>query len=129
MTDWRWNNWSDNFPPTFITPHTCSEAALLPMRCLLRISLLPRAAAAFAIDVKKRFFYFVHVFYFPNIFFNFKKVSKVQSGKQINKKHFQNNSNETDLIIFCCMSDDLKCLPINFYLLITFDALCGVAQY
>jgi len=24
-------------------------------------------------------------------------VGKVQSGKQVNKKHFQNNSNETDL--------------------------------
>jgi len=30
-------------------------------------------------------------------FFIFKKVGKVQSGKLINKKHFQNNSNETDL--------------------------------
>ena len=27
----------------------------------------------------------------------FKNVGKVQSGKQINKKHFQNNSNEIDL--------------------------------
>jgi len=26
-----------------------------------------------------------------------RNVGKVQSGKQINKKHFQNNSNETDL--------------------------------
>jgi len=30
-------------------------------------------------------------FYFP----------KVQSGKQINKKHFQNNSNEIDLWFMC----------------------------
>jgi len=60
-----------------------------------------------SIDVKKRllrFFYFGHVlftfltffFYFPNVFY-FKNVGKVQSGKQINKKHFQNNSNEIDL--------------------------------
>jgi len=42
----------------------------------------------------------------------------------INKKHFQNNSNETDLWFFCCISNDLKCLPINFYLLTMFDALC-----
>jgi len=55
---------------------------------------------------KKRFFTFFysgHVFTFFNVFlfskrfFIFKNVGKVQSGKQINKKHFQNNSNETDL--------------------------------
>jgi len=63
-------------------------------------------SAVSVIDVKKtflRFFYFCHVFtffkhffYFPNVFY-LKNVGKVQSGKQINKKHFQNNSNETDL--------------------------------
>jgi len=56
---------------------------------------------------KKRFFMFFlnfgHVFYvfqcffyFPNVFY-LKNVGKVQSCKQINKKHFQNNSNEIDL--------------------------------
>jgi len=57
------------------------------------------------IDVKKRFyvFYFGRVFYVFNVFlfskrFLFlKNVDKVKSGKQINKKHFQNNSNEIDL--------------------------------
>jgi len=57
----------------------------------------------YAIDVKTflRFSYFGHVFtfstfiFFPNVFY-LKNVGKVQSGKQINKKHFQNNSNETD---------------------------------
>jgi len=50
-----------------------------------------------------RLFYFGHVFTFLTFFlfserFLFlKNVGKVQSGKQINKKHFQNNSNETDL--------------------------------
>jgi len=46
------------------------------------------------------FFYFGHVFTFLNFFlfskrfFLFlKNVRKVQSGKQVNKKHFQNNSN------------------------------------
>jgi len=48
-------------------------------------------------DVKKNFFYFGHVFLFSKCFFYFKRVGKVQSGKQINKKHFQNNSNEMDL--------------------------------
>jgi len=50
------------------------------------------------------FFYFGHVFYvfkrfiFSKPFLFFKKnVGKVQSGKQINKKHFQNNGNEIDL--------------------------------
>ena len=58
------------------------------------------------------FFYFGHhVFtfltfflYFPNVFY-LKNVCKVQSGKQINKKHFQNNSNEIDLRFFCCVSN------------------------
>jgi len=40
------------------------------------------------------FFTFLTFFKFSNRFF---KVGKVQSGKQINKKHFQNNSNEIDL--------------------------------
>ena len=42
---------------------------------------------------------FFYVFIFKTLFI-FKIVGKVQSGKQINKKHFQNNSNETDLMIF-----------------------------
>ena len=54
------------------------------------------------IDVKTFLrFYFGHVFYvfkrylFSKRFFNFfKNVGKVQSDKQINKKYFQNNSNE-----------------------------------
>jgi len=59
---------------------------------------------------KKRFYVFLilvtflRFFYFPNVFY-FKKVGNVQSGKQINKKHFQNNSNEIDLRFFCCMSN------------------------
>ena len=32
------------------------------------------------------------------VVFIFKNVGKVQSGKQINKKHFQNNSNEIDYL-------------------------------
>jgi len=57
-------------------------------------------------NVKKtflRFFTLVTSFYVFNVFlfskrFLFKKNDgKVQSGKQINKKHFQNNSNEIDL--------------------------------
>jgi len=52
------------------------------------------------IDVKNVFIYFGHVFAlltffnFRNVFYFSKNVGKVQSGKQINKKHFQNNSNE-----------------------------------
>ena len=54
-------------------------------------------------DVKNvllRFFYFGHVltFFIFQTFFIFKEnVGKVQNGKQINKKHLQNNSNEIDL--------------------------------
>jgi len=44
------------------------------------------------IDVKT----FLRFFIFQK-FFIFKNVGRVQSGKQINKKHFQNNSNEIDL--------------------------------
>jgi len=43
------------------------------------------------------FFTFYNVFLFSKRFFIFKNVGKVQSGKHINKKHFQNNSNEIDL--------------------------------
>ena len=38
------------------------------------------------------FFMFLTFFSFPNVFY-LKNAGKVQSGKQINKKHFQNNSN------------------------------------
>jgi len=67
---------------------------------------LAAAAAEYSadstIDVKKEFFTFFLFwsrflrcfFYFPNVFLFLKNVGKVQSGKQINKKHFQNNSNE-----------------------------------
>jgi len=44
-----------------------------------------------------RFFYVFNIFLFSKRFFIFENVGKVQSGKQINKKHFQNNSNEIDL--------------------------------
>jgi len=45
-----------------------------------------------------RFFTFFNVFLIFQTFFLFSKnVIKVHSGKQINKKHFQNNSNEIDL--------------------------------
>ena len=79
------------------------------------------------IDVKNVFYvFFILVTFFTFFIFQtfsiLKNVGKVQSGKQINKKHFQNNSNEIDLCFFCCMSNDLKCLPINFYLLTMFDA-------
>jgi len=43
------------------------------------------------------FYVFKRFFYFPNVFLFLKNVGKVQSGNQINKKHFQNNSNEIDL--------------------------------
>jgi len=39
-------------------------------------------------------FYVFNFFLFKKTFSYLKNVGKVQSGKQINKKHFQNNSNE-----------------------------------
>jgi len=51
------------------------------------------ATGVLTIDVKNVFFYFFYfghvfyVFYFPKVLF-LKNVGKVQSGKQINKKHF-----------------------------------------
>jgi len=58
----------------------------------------------YRIDVKRFTFFFILVtflrfltfFYFPNVFY-LKNLGKVQSGKQVNRKHFQNNSNEIDL--------------------------------
>jgi len=60
-----------------------------------------------------RFFILVMFLTFFNVFFIFQQtfflffnnVDKFQSGKQINKKHFQNYSNEIDLWFFCCMSN------------------------
>jgi len=46
-------------------------------------------------------FYVFNVFLFSRRFFIWKNVGKVQSGKQINKKHFQNDSNETELWFMC----------------------------
>jgi len=43
------------------------------------------------------FLRFFGVFYFPDVFLFLKNVGKVQSGKQVNKKHFRHNSNEIDL--------------------------------
>jgi len=48
----------------------------------------------FCFFILVKFFTFLTFFYFPNVFFIFKSVDKVQSGKQINMKHSQNNSNE-----------------------------------
>ena len=63
-----------------------------------------QSVALRSIDVKKRFYVFIILvtfFYVLNVFLIFwtffilKNVGKVQSGKQTNRKHFQNNSNET----------------------------------
>jgi len=57
-----------------------------------------------AVKTFLRFLYFGHVFAFFNVFLFFKRffisknVVKVQSGKQINNKHFQNNSSEIQWI-------------------------------
>jgi len=45
---------------------------------------------------KKRFYVLTFFFIFQTFFIK-KNVGKVHSGKQINKKHFQNNNNEIDL--------------------------------
>jgi len=53
--------------------------------------MLYHVEATFSVDVKNVFY----VFLFSKCFFLFlKHIGKVPSGKQINKKHFQNNSNE-----------------------------------
>ena len=51
-----------------------------------------------------RFFTFLRLLFSKRFLF-LKSVGKVQSGKQINKKHFQNNSNEIDVWFFRCMSN------------------------
>ena len=72
------------------------SVAAAPVECFLDSRLTERLVDRLihSINVKKTFFTF---FLFSKRFFIFKNVGKVQSGKQINKKHFQNNSNETDL--------------------------------
>jgi len=62
--------------------------------------ILPSAGCS--IDIKNVFFILVTFFIFQTFFLFFKEnFGGVQSGKQINKKHFQNNSNETDLRFMC----------------------------
>jgi len=48
-----------------------------------------------------RFVRFFNVLFILQTFFYLKNVGKVQSGKQINKKHFQNNSNEIETYDLC----------------------------
>jgi len=55
------------------------------------------AKNVFTFSILVMFFYVFNVFLFLNVVLYKKNVGKVQSGKQINKKHFQNYSNETDL--------------------------------
>ena len=118
----------DTCPPTarrlLSTQHTVSAS-------MSTVDLYHRCKKTFFyVFVVVTFFHVFNVFLFSKRFILFlKNVGKVQSGKQINKKHFQNDSNEIDLWFFCCMSNDLKCLPINFCLLTVFDAMCDVAQY
>jgi len=61
-------------------------------RCVLVSGHLPQRC-------KKRFFFAFLTFFsfFKRFLFLKKNVGTVQSGKQINKNHFQNNSNEVDL--------------------------------
>ena len=110
-------------PSNFIMMPVCewTPTAVTSILPLPSITYVP-APAASVVDVKKRFFLFCPRFLrfwrfvlFSKRFFLFlENVGKVQSGKQIDNKHFQNNSNEIDLWFFCFMSNDLRCLPINF---------------
>jgi len=87
----------------------CTSLLLASYRSTAQTDIRPLHTDAYCIlsgiGVKKlRFFIlvtflrFLTFFYFPNVFLlkNVKNVGKVQSGKQINKKPFQNNSNEID---------------------------------
>jgi len=67
--------------------HHARGAGLSKHRCKKRI---------YVFFILVTFFYVCNVFYFPKVFI-FKNVGKVQSGKQIHEKHFQNNSKETDV--------------------------------
>jgi len=66
----------------------CSRVKLILHRCKKRF---------YVFFTLVTFFTFLTFFYFSNVFLFLKNVGKVQSGRQINKKHFQNNSNEIDL--------------------------------
>ena len=74
-------------------------ALIFPERCSNH-SLFVNLSSPYHRCKKNVFNAFCHVFNVFNVFskrFYLKNVGKVQSGKQINKKHFQNNSNEIDL--------------------------------
>jgi len=71
--------------------------AIIPVLVDLEDNMLDRCKKNF-FTFLVTFFTFLTFFYFPNVFLLLKKnVGKIQSGKQINKKHFQNNSNKIDL--------------------------------
>ena len=109
-------------PSNFIMMPVCERTptAVTSILPLPSITYVP-APAASVVDVKKRFFilstfftFLTFCFIFQTFFLFLENVGKVQSGKQIDNKHFENNSNEIDLWFFCFMSNDLRCLPINF---------------
>jgi len=58
---------------------------------------MERKCADTTTDVKTFLRFFLFLSRFVTFLTFFLLFGKVQSGKQINKKHFQNNSNEIDL--------------------------------
>ena len=63
----------------------------------LRLGAMHRCKKRLRVLFQSRFVRFLTFFIFQTFLFLNKNVGKVHSGLQINKKHFQNNSNEIDL--------------------------------
>jgi len=86
-------NESKTFAPGHQLPRTSAPSQKLPVGTSApnltfpnhNLILNPNRHLTLTTDVKTFFFTF---FYFPNVFYFLKKVGKVQSSKQINKKHF-----------------------------------------
>jgi len=55
-------------------------------------------------------------------------LAKFRVANRLTKSTFKLTATKQtyDFSVASCMSNDLKCLPINFYLLTMFDALCDV---
>ena len=60
----------------------------------MRVSTIDVNDVFYVFYILVTFFYVFDLFLFSERFLFLKNVGKVQSGKHINKKHFQNNSNE-----------------------------------
>jgi len=97
------------FTLELVTNHTCKK-------CFLRFFILVT------------FCNVLTFFYFPKVFYLKKTLAKFRAASRLTRSTFKITATKQTCDFFCCISNDLKCLPINFYLFTMFDALCDGLQ-